>query len=116
MVGASTKAGKAGSVHAIRVSLGRDSPVVTWDFKFQLCKVSEMDHLGLSRIGLHLLGDEVGWSGGSYYCRCFAVAVVATKQLKDNELEFYDKIFGSVIIIIDSDDAYDALMMQNIII
>ena len=29
MVGASTKAGKAGSVHAIKVSLGRDSPVVT---------------------------------------------------------------------------------------
>ena len=32
MVGASTKAGKAGSVQAIKVSLGRDSPVVTWDF------------------------------------------------------------------------------------
>merc|ERR1719458_1754467 len=29
MVGASTKAGKAGSVHAIKVSLGSDSPVVT---------------------------------------------------------------------------------------
>ena len=39
MVGASTKAGKAGSVHAIKVSLGRDSPVVTWDSKFQLCKI-----------------------------------------------------------------------------
>ena len=32
MVGASTKAGKAGSVQAIKVSLGRDSPVVTWGF------------------------------------------------------------------------------------
>ena len=32
MVGASTKAGKAGSVQAIKVSLGRDSPVVTWEF------------------------------------------------------------------------------------
>ena len=32
MVGASTNAGKAGSVQAIKVSLGRDSPVVTWEF------------------------------------------------------------------------------------
>ena len=31
MVGASTNAGKAGSVQAINVSLGKDSPVVTFD-------------------------------------------------------------------------------------
>ena len=31
IVGASTNAGKAGSVQAINVSLGKDSPVVTFD-------------------------------------------------------------------------------------
>ena len=53
MVGASTKAGKAGSVHAIKVSLGSDSPVVTLDLKCQLVKYTYvhksiiLDFLGL---------------------------------------------------------------------
>ena len=44
MVGASTKAGKAGSVQAIKVSLGRDSPVVTWDiYQHRTVKTEEED-------------------------------------------------------------------------
>ena len=51
-MGASTNAGKAGSVQAINVSLGKDSPVVTFD------RVEVITSLTLLKLYLNIWADS----------------------------------------------------------